>query len=115
MGLDAHLYHKKVLPIDRRAALRKMQASPSGVLVSTDAAARGLDLEGVRHIVQADFAENAVDFLHRIGRTARGSRCAPSSFLCSFVFDCVAANAVDCLHLMGRTARGSRCAPLSKK
>jgi superfamily II DNA/RNA helicase len=35
------------------------------VLVATDAAARGLDLPGVRHVVQADFAPSAIDFLHR--------------------------------------------------
>jgi superfamily II DNA/RNA helicase len=44
------------------------------VLVSTDAAARGIDLPGVTHVVQADFALNAVDFIHRIGRTARADR-----------------------------------------
>jgi superfamily II DNA/RNA helicase len=39
--------------------------------VSTDAAARGIDIAQVTQVVQADFASNAVDFLHRIGRTAR--------------------------------------------
>ena len=36
------------------------------VLVCTDAAARGLDIPAVSHIVQADFASTAVDFLHRV-------------------------------------------------
>ena len=40
----------------------------------TDAAARGLDIQGVTHVVQADFAPNAVDFIHRIGRTGRADR-----------------------------------------
>ena len=37
-------------------------------MVSTDAAARGLDLPNVEHVIQADFAASAVDFLHRVGR-----------------------------------------------
>lgn len=36
------------------------------MLVCTDAAARGLDLPNVTHIVQADFASSAIDFLHRV-------------------------------------------------
>jgi superfamily II DNA/RNA helicase len=76
-----HVYHKAVPQEQRDAALAAVAdaAESSGggggggnvVVVSTDAAARGIDLPGVTHVVQADFATNAVDFLHRIGRTAR--------------------------------------------
>lgn len=45
-----------------------------GVLVCTDAAARGLDIPNVSHVIQAEFATSAVDFLHRIGRTARAGQ-----------------------------------------
>lgn len=61
----------------RQQALEALRGSGGGrVLVCTDAAARGLDLPAITHVVQADFADNAVDFLHRIGRTARGDRYA---------------------------------------
>ena len=43
-------------------------------MVCTDAAARGLDIQGITHVIQADFAPNAVDFIHRIGRTGRADR-----------------------------------------
>jgi ERCC4-related helicase len=36
------------------------------VMVCTDAAARGIDIPDVTHVVQADFAASAVDFLHRV-------------------------------------------------
>ena len=39
---------------------------PSAVMVCTDAAARGLDIPDVSHVVQADFASSAVDYLHRV-------------------------------------------------
>ena len=35
-------------------------------MVSTDAAARGIDIPNVTHVIQADFAASAVDFLHRV-------------------------------------------------
>lgn len=38
------------------------------IMVSTDAAARGLDLPDVEHVIQADFAASAVDFLHRVSQ-----------------------------------------------
>ena len=44
------------------------------VVVCTDFAARGLDLPSVTHVVQAEFATNAAEFVHRIGRTARADR-----------------------------------------
>ncbi|KAK9707344.1 hypothetical protein RND81_07G190900 [Saponaria officinalis] len=45
-----------------------------GVLVCTDAAARGLDIPNISHVIQAEFATSAVDFLHRVGRTARAGQ-----------------------------------------
>lgn len=37
------------------------------MLVCTDAAARGIDIPNVTHVVQSSFAASAVDFLHRVG------------------------------------------------
>mmetsp|Transcript_4811 Transcript_4811/g.12634 ORF Transcript_4811/g.12634 Transcript_4811/m.12634 type:complete len:103 (-) Transcript_4811:20-328(-) len=45
-----------------------------GVQVCTDSASRGIDIPGVACVVQAGFASSAVDYLHRIGRTARAGR-----------------------------------------
>jgi superfamily II DNA/RNA helicase len=59
---------------ERNAALssfRSHAADSLAVLVCTDAAARGLDVPGVRHVIQAGFAQSAVDFLHRAGRACR--------------------------------------------
>ena len=43
-------------------------------MVCTDAAARGLDIQGIAHVIQVNFAPNAVDFIHRIGRTGQEDR-----------------------------------------
>ena len=52
---------------ERSASLKRMSQEGGCVMVCTDAAARGLDLPGISHVVQADFALSAIDFLHRVG------------------------------------------------
>ena len=44
------------------------------VLVATDSVARGVDIPNVKHVVQAEFAQNATEYLHRVGRTARAGK-----------------------------------------
>ena len=56
---------------ERRSTVDAFRSGEARVLVCTDAAARGLDVPAVSHVVQANFALSAVDFLHRVGRTAR--------------------------------------------
>jgi len=74
-GLEALVYHSKMALEEREAALRAFQdGGGARILVCTDAAARGVDIPGVSHVVQAHFASSAVDWLHRVGRTARAGR-----------------------------------------
>lgn len=59
------MYHRGVPLAARASALEAMQRG-DGVMVCTDAAARGLDVQGITHVVQVGFAQSAVDFLHRV-------------------------------------------------
>ncbi len=70
-GVRSAAYHSGVPTLERFATLSAFRAGTVDVLVCTDSAARGLDVPGVAHVVQAEFALNAVDYLHRAGRTAR--------------------------------------------
>ena len=54
------------------------------VLVATDVAARGLDIDGVTHVVNFDVPPVAVDYLHRIGRTARAGAAGDAVTLASY-------------------------------
>ena len=65
------LLHKEVAMSERQEILEKFKTSEIIVLVSTDLASRGLDVHGISHVIQFDYARNAVDVLHRAGRTAR--------------------------------------------
>ena len=77
----ALLLHKEVPPAARAGALAKLATLPSldaeaiengeWILVCTDIAARGIDIPDVKHVIQLQFATNAVTHLHRVGRTAR--------------------------------------------
>ncbi len=55
----------------RIAALDAFRSRNSRVLVATDIAARGIDVEGISHVVNYDVPMQAEDYVHRIGRTGR--------------------------------------------
>ncbi|GMH38767.1 hypothetical protein BSKO_06651 [Bryopsis sp. KO-2023] len=70
-GVDAVLYHSKLRHDDAQKSLQMFRTNPDKIMVCTDAASRGLDVPNVTHVIQADFASSAIDFLHRVGRTGR--------------------------------------------
>jgi ATP-dependent RNA helicase RhlE len=55
----------------RLAALRGFKSGEVRVLVATDIAARGIDVEGISHVINFDFPPQPEDYVHRIGRTGR--------------------------------------------
>ena len=67
-------FHKLMKNIDKQANLQAFREGKLAVLICTDAAARGLDLSTVRHVIQAEFALNVVQHLHRIGRASRAGK-----------------------------------------
>lgn len=57
---------------ERISSLRKFNAlRQKAVMICTDLGSRGLDFKDVNHVIQGEFATNVVDYLHRVGRTAR--------------------------------------------
>lgn len=55
----------------REAALRSFKTGKTRVLVATDVAARGIDIDSVSHVINYDVPEAPEDYVHRIGRTGR--------------------------------------------
>ncbi|MET0244976.1 MAG: DEAD/DEAH box helicase [Flavitalea sp.] len=70
-GIVNVFYHGQMEQQDRDAALCKFRNGTSDILVTTDLAARGLDVPNIRYIVHYHLPHNAETFIHRNGRTAR--------------------------------------------
>jgi superfamily II DNA/RNA helicase len=73
----------KDAPIDRDEALARFGDKNSGdnVMISTDIASRGIDTTFVDHVILYDFPTSVVDYLHRVGRTARAGQVGKASSL----------------------------------
>ncbi|CAH0730061.1 unnamed protein product, partial [Brenthis ino] len=56
---------------DRDYVLQQFRHARSSILVATDVAARGLDVEDVKFVINYDYPNNSEDYVHRIGRTGR--------------------------------------------
>ena len=67
----------------RLKALKAFKAGEVRVLVATDIAARGIDVDGISHVVNFDFPMQNEDYVHRIGRTGRANQIGDAiSFIC---------------------------------
>jgi ATP-dependent RNA helicase RhlE len=70
-GVDAGRIHGNRSQAQRTQALAAFKAGRFPVLVATDIAARGIDVEALSHVVNFDVPGSPEDYLHRVGRTAR--------------------------------------------
>jgi superfamily II DNA/RNA helicase len=70
-GITAGVLHGDLAQNARLRALRDFREDDMGVLVATDVAARGLDVDGIDVVVHYDPPEDHTAYLHRSGRTAR--------------------------------------------
>ena len=73
-GLNSAAIHGNKSQAARVRALNNFKAGKVRVLVATDVAARGLDIEHLPHVVNFELPHVAEDYVHRIGRTARAGR-----------------------------------------
>ena len=70
-GFRAASIHGDLGQSAREKALNDFKAGKSDVLVATDVAARGIDIDGITHVVNYQCPEDEKTYVHRIGRTAR--------------------------------------------
>jgi ATP-dependent RNA helicase RhlE len=70
-GIHTVTIHSDRSQEQRTKALDRFRAGKVRVLVATDVVSRGIDIEGISHVVNYDVPTNPEDYVHRIGRTAR--------------------------------------------
>ncbi|MBQ9096098.1 MAG: DEAD/DEAH box helicase [Akkermansia sp.] len=68
---EVTVMHSDIPQKERMAALRGFKEDKYRILVATDVAARGIDVNGVTHVINYRVPENPEDYVHRIGRTGR--------------------------------------------
>ncbi len=82
-GIDTAVLSGDVPQKKRLSLLKRFQDGELPVLVATDVAARGLHIPDVTHVINYDLPEDAEDYVHRIGRTARAGASGDAiSFAC---------------------------------
>jgi len=71
MGIRAAALHADRTQQQRQAAVEGFRTGTYPVLVATDVAARGLDIDGIAHVVNFEVPDTAEAYVHRVGRTGR--------------------------------------------
>jgi ATP-dependent RNA helicase RhlE len=73
-GVDAVAIHGNRTQSQRERALSRFHKGSIDTLVATDVAARGIDVDGITHVINFDAPEDRDAYVHRVGRTGRAGR-----------------------------------------
>ncbi|GAA35819.2 probable ATP-dependent RNA helicase DDX17 [Clonorchis sinensis] len=73
-GFNALAMHGDKHQRERDRALEQFRSGRTSILVATDVASRGLDINDIRYIVNYDYPSQTEDYIHRIGRTGRSDK-----------------------------------------
>ena len=82
LGFDAIPINGQMSQVKRINSITKFKTGGTSILIATEVAARGLDIDDVDYIINYDVPMNAKDYVHRVGRTARAGR---AGFAMTFV------------------------------
>lgn len=70
-GYNSDELHGDLTQAKRERVMKSFRKAEIQILVATDVAARGIDVEGITHVINYDIPDNAENYIHRIGRTGR--------------------------------------------
>ncbi len=83
-GISAESIHSNKDQKDRQRALASFEDGRVKVLVATDIVARGIDVDGISHVINFELPNEAENYVHRIGRTARAGAAGVAMSFCDF-------------------------------
>ncbi|MCB0790949.1 MAG: DEAD/DEAH box helicase [Flavobacteriales bacterium] len=81
-GITAEAIHGNKSQTARQKALRNFKAGTTRILVATDIAARGIDIDGLGHVINFDLPNVPETYVHRIGRTGRAGAAGRAISFC---------------------------------
>lgn len=73
-GYGAEALHGDLTQVQRDKVMRKFRDGTAEILIATDVAARGIDVENVSHVLNYEVPQDPESYVHRIGRTGRAGR-----------------------------------------
>ncbi|KIJ31744.1 hypothetical protein M422DRAFT_185519 [Sphaerobolus stellatus SS14] len=83
LGTSVFTTHSRLSQSRRTRAIEDFKKSKSGVLVSSDVTARGIDIPDVTHVLQVGIPSSVEQYVHRLGRTARAGKAGSGTRLLS--------------------------------
>lgn len=83
VGVKTEALHGGVEQKDRFAILDRFRAGENRVLITTDVAARGIDIPSMDYVINYDLPDDPENYVHRCGRTGRGNRRGQALSFCS--------------------------------
>jgi ATP-dependent RNA helicase RhlE len=83
VGIKSDTIHGEKEQSDRIEVLNKFKSGKTNVLIATDVSSRGIDIPGVDYVINYDMPEQAENYVHRVGRTGRGSKKGQAVSFCS--------------------------------
>lgn len=98
-GLKTGRIHGDLSPRDRKKMMKQIRDLEYQFIVATDLAARGIDIEGISHVINYELPKDLDFYIHRAGRTAR----AGSSGICATIYTPSDEDALVRLEKMGIT------------
>jgi ATP-dependent RNA helicase RhlE len=83
VGIKSEALHGGIEQADRFAILDRFRGSENRVLITTDVAARGIDIPTVEYVINYDVPDNPENYVHRCGRTGRGNNRGQALMFCA--------------------------------
>lgn len=77
-GINCQSIHGNRDQSDREQALADIKSGEVRILIATDVASRGIDIEDITYVVNYDFPRNIEEYVHRVGRTGRANKTGTS-------------------------------------
>ncbi|XP_071859561.1 probable ATP-dependent RNA helicase DDX43 [Bombus fervidus] len=78
MSVNCSSIHGGREQADREQALEELKTGEAKILLATDVASRGIDIEDITHVLNFDFPRDIEEYVHRVGRTGRAGRTGQS-------------------------------------